>query len=596
MITKTKITSILKIIARPITDMPFLFYFLTLCLSSVPVVVSVMQHTRILHFILSSAMQGFAMGYLLCVITVCIPWKKWRNGTAIVIGILVALRTFLELGCIATVGRPIDVDSATVMIETDRSEASSFFSQYLTWSACLRLLIPTISIAVICIGLAWVIRRYSKTVWMATVLSVSAIICIAGGCLEFYRLLGFQRYETLQEVTNWYATGKSENPMLINGNYILYGNPLTKGAYIAKIFRLESDDMEDWTKLQEKIWNEQTCQTDSTTADIDIVLIIGESFIRAHSSLYGYPLDTNPRLRQEADSGRLAVFSDVTSPANFTTISLRNTLNLNDIDSDEKWSESPYLPLLMKKGGWNVYHYDNQTAGRNSDVGISRMFYADIIYDHVLEGKSDSTFQYDGPYADYVSRKLKEDEKPGKKFVMYHLLGQHFDFKDRYEGAPHFKVSDIKTIRPWIGDKERQMIADYNNATRYNDSIVDRILDSFRDRDAIVIYFSDHGEDSPELAPVKARNVQQANDPEWLDRQFHIPFMVWMSPAFIENHHDKVQAIHNAIDRPWSTDNLGQMILGLSGINTSYYRKDRDVLSDSFRPYERTTASGYHMK
>lgn len=541
-------------------------------------------------------MQGLAVGYILCLIAICIPWRKWRNGAAITIGTLIALWTFLELGCIATVGRPIDVDSATVMIETDASETSSFFSQYLTWRAGLRFIIPAISIVILSFSLAWLIRRYYKTGWMAAILAVSTIICITGGCREFHRLGEFDRYDTLQEVTNWYATGESENPMLINGNYILYGNPITKCAYIAKILRLESDDMDDWTKLQEKLWDKDICKTDSTTADMDIVLIIGESFIRVHSSLYGYNLETNPRLHKEADTGNLAIFKDVISPANFTTISLRNTLNLNDIASDEKWSESPYLPLLMKKGGWNVYHYDNQTADRNSDVGISRMFYSDLIYDHVLDGKSDRTFQYDGPYADYVSRKLKEDEKPGKKFVIYHLWGQHFDCRERYEGAPHFKASDIKTIRPWIGDKERQMIADYNNATRYNDSIIGRIIDSFRDRDAAIIYFSDHGEDSPELAPVKARNVQQPDDPEWLDRQFHIPFMVWMSPAFIENHPEKAQAIQNATDRPWSTDNLGQMVLGLTGIKTSYYRKDRDVLSDSFRPYDLTTASGYRMK
>lgn len=596
MITKTKITSILKIIARPITDMPFLFCFLTLCLASVPVVVSVMRHTRILHFILSSAMQGFAVGYILCLIAICIPWRKWRNGAGIVIGTLIALWTFLELGCIATVGRPVDVDSATVMIETDASETSSFFSQYMTWSACIRLLIPALSIVILSFSLAWLIRRYCKTGWMAAILTVSTIICIAGGCREIYRLLGFQRYETLQEVTNWYATGEQENPMLINGNYILYGNPVTKCAYIAKIFRLESDDMDDWTKLQEKLWDEDICKTDSTTADMDIVLIIGESFIRAHSSLYGYNMETNPRLQKEAEAGNLAIFKEVISPANFTTISLRNTLNLNDISSGEKWSESPYLPLLMKKGGWNVYHYDNQTADRNSDVGISRMFYSDLIYDHVLDGKSDRTFHYDGQFIEYADNELKNMEKPGKSFVIYHLLGQHFDCKDRYEGSGHFHASDIKTEKPWISDKERQAIADYNNATRYNDSIIGRIIDSFRDRDAAVIYFSDHGEDSPELAPVKARNVQQPDDPEWLDRQFHIPFMVWMSPAFIENHPEKVQAILNATDRPWSTDNLGQMVLGLTGIKTSYYRKDRDVLSDSFEPYDLTTASGYRMK
>lgn len=588
-----RITDIMRITARPVTEIPLLFCLIAVCESAVPVVTSVLRHTRILHFILSSAMQGIALGYLLCLIIACFPKGKWRNMASLITVVPIALWTILEIGCVSTVGRPLDVDTATVILETDTTETASFFSQYLTWEACMKLFVSIGSITAIILGIARLIRIYRNTSWLPTILTVIIAAFSIGGYSEFYRLCSFHRLNTLQEVNNWYAIGESENPMLIHGNYILYGNSLVKGAYIAKIFGLESDDMKRWVQVQRQIWDEEICTTDTASADIDIALIIGESFIRAHSSLYGYRLNTNPRLGQEADSGRLAVFEDVITPANFTTIALRNILNLNNVSAGEKWCEAAYLPLLMKKGGWNVYHYDNQTASRSSDVGISRMFYADIICDKVLDDRNERTFPYDGQFVEAVGNRLKKKVKPGRRFVIYHLWGQHFDSRDRYEGTPFFKESDITTQRPWIGGRERQAIADYNNATRYNDSVVARIIDDYRDRKAVVIYLSDHGEDSPELAPVMARNVPRPDDPAWIDRQFHIPFMVWMSDSFIETYPEKAEKIRNAVGRPWSTDNLGQMILGLSGLRTEYYRNSLDILSDSFTPYERTTASGY---
>ena len=46
-----------------------------------------------------------------------------------------------------------------------------------------------------------------------------------------------------------------------------------------------------------------------TTAEqpINIVVVIGESYIKHHSWLYGYPLETTPHLSAEKDSGTSAV-------------------------------------------------------------------------------------------------------------------------------------------------------------------------------------------------------------------------------------------------------------------------------------------------
>ena len=42
---------------------------------------------------------------------------------------------------------------------------------------------------------------------------------------------------------------------------------------------------------------------------------------------------------------------------------------------------------------------------------------------------------------------------------------------------------------------KNKTIADYDNATLYNDIVLSKIVDLFRQQEAIVIYLSDHGED-----------------------------------------------------------------------------------------------------
>ena len=77
--------------------------------------------------------------------------------------------------------------------------------------------------------------------------------------------------------------------------------------------------------------------------------------------------------------------------------------------------------------------------------------------------------------------------------------------------------------------QERQVVADYDNATRYNDQVVDAILARFTDRDAIAVYLSDHGEEVYDYRDFFCRSHDLPLTPEVCKYQFEIPFMIWMS-------------------------------------------------------------------
>ncbi len=241
--------------------------------------------------------------------------------------------------------------------------------------------------------------------------------------------------------------------------------------------RLVNGNFDHWLRLQQ-----QTLDTPSTPADtakFNLVLVIGESFIKAHSQLYGYYLPTNPRLKAESDSGRLITFSNVTTTDNFTTPALRNMMNLNDLSKGEQWYEGIYFPLVLKKAGYDVYHYDNQTIDITADRGLSRMFYSPLIREKVYSAISDSLFTYDGDFVDYISSRYAPLETKNPRLVIYHLKGQHFPASQRYPGRGKFTAEDITVKRPWLNAERRAEVAEYDNATLYNDSVVTLITSRF---------------------------------------------------------------------------------------------------------------------
>lgn len=580
-------------ILTPVKNNLRFFIAASLLCAAIPWIFAITQGAKILWLILFATVQGISLSYLLTLLISAIRNRAARQTIKTILLAILSLITIIDAGTIATTGQPLTTDSVNLLLETNLNEANGFFAQYLSAKAISILLL--FSILVIAISLITPIiidkvksdRYHILSTFILTILTIAAVIV---GLVRIATLLQPLRFDDNRQLLSW-ASQDPGNPVLMNLNQVKFGDPLSKWSYILKELSLQQRDFELWENTQATV-----CSM-SATANPDnkfnIIIIIGESFIRSHSSLYGYYLQTSPRLTEELSNGNLAVFSDMLAPANFTTTSMRNFLNLNDLASAERWAESAYFPLVVKNAGWKVAHFDNQTISRASDTGISRMLYSEINLTHTYDAISDSIFNYDGDFTAYIERSIRPREIEGNKLVTYHLWGQHFAAADRFPGAPRFSTDDITIERPWLDEQKRQEIANYDSATFYNDSVVGKILDYWRETPAIAIYFSDHGEDCWDIAPIEARNRPRPDDKEWLDRQYHIPFFIWMSDDFRRDYPNLVNRIFSATDRPAMLDNLGQIVLGIADISTPYYNAERDLTSTSYQPRRRVTAEGY---
>ncbi|HEF4899786.1 TPA: sulfatase-like hydrolase/transferase, partial [Campylobacter lari] len=85
------------------------------------------------------------------------------------------------------------------------------------------------------------------------------------------------------------------------------------------------------------------------------------------------------------------------------------------------------------------------------------------------------------------------------------LMGTHFKYDRRYE--KQFAKFTSKDIKRNLDEKFKVNIANYANAVLYNDYFVNEIFNLFKDKEAIIVYISDHGESVYEYRDRAEHNV-----------------------------------------------------------------------------------------
>lgn len=374
-----------------------------------------------------------------------------------------------------------------------------------------------------------------------------------------------------------------------------HSDNITKILFSLRSIAFMDEDTDRWLARVRADWSEPRVAVDTLGTDtLDIVVIIGESYIRSHSQLYGYPLPTTPRLMAEARAGRLVRFDSARSSFDKTSVAVRSLMSLGTQAAGEPVSRSTFWPLLFRKAGWDIFMLDNQHSddGNIFSFTLNSFLYAPFV--------ADSCYTYVSRFADFNDdmeflRRENPSTAPGaaasaRRLWIYHLWGQHFDPATRFPDTPGNKVftaSDY-TFRsePWLDESRRAVIADYDNATLYNDSVVCRILDAHAGRNAVVVYFSDHGDEVYDFRDAVGR-VGVPDDPALAachrSAIHDIPFVVWFSDSYMRNFPGRVDEVRAAALRPADIDHVGYALLRLAGISTPRYDPTRDFLvrSDS---------------
>lgn len=465
---------------------------------------------------------------------------------------------------------PISSTILTLVAETDQRESEEFLNAFLFSDQSMRVYGKVIGYIIFIILAEWLykkyLRKYFYKTWIKTAFAIIAIPIL---------LFGVYSSNIYAQTYKGQYTGRMDKP----------DDPFSCTYFSWCEMHVERNRIKNEVEVTRNI--EKPSLNSELDDSLNIVVVIGESYIKHHAQIYGYPHETTPHAKKEVDEGRLIVFNDVVTPANNTTVVLKNMLCCNDVGKGEKWYDTPFFPAIFKLSGYNVLFWDNQLT---LDVNTSGFLQVrNFLYDEQLQkmgftATNKQGFDLDG---ELIESYKKERNKPlgARNLILFHLQGQHINAATRY---PHndeftkFTVDSVQRNEKYLTKEKKQRIADYDNATCYNDWVLKQIIDIYRNSNTILVYFSDHGDEVYDYRDQFGREFGTFT-PNKLKYQFEVPFVVWCSDTYQERHASTVSLLRQVADRPFMIDKLCHLLFHIGGIETKYYMQKLDILDDSYQ-------------
>ena len=476
------------------------------------------------------AAHCFLYSYLITLIVSLIKPIAVRRIVQIIIMVVITAFFVVNSYCCIELGYRIDADIVSLIQQTDSNETSEFLSGMLPKGLIL------FNIAVfLFFFILWLVSRRQP---ISLGRKYPKVVLAGLGCCTAFAAYCWEGWE--------------DGPLY----------------FFKELKSFENiDDLRPYYKKPSLIAN------DTTAKSPNVVLIIGESFSRCHSSLYGYEKVTNPRLSVLKDNSLLFTFDDINSAYSTTSNSIKlmmSTYSKADKakPNSKKWYECTNIIQLMQECGYQCCWFSNQ-ARWNKNNNTARLFGDACDKQWLLQQEGGSNKVLSGTDMVLVDSSYQfVNHMPPQEshFIVYHMIGSHFTFSRRYpHHFAHFTSKDYES-EP---QEHRTLLATYDNSILYNDFVVSRIIDLFKDKEAIILYVPDHGQ-------VMFRNP---NDPDYYahgnthDRTSYalgvqIPFIIYASPLFQQRHPETMQRIKYRQDHPknWDTDDLPYLIMDLIGV------------------------------
>lgn len=535
--------------------------------------------------------------YVFCALLMLFP-KKARSVIKVVSSAFFYLVGFIDMWCYQKLHMPITASLLQLVLQTNRQESQEAMGAY--WDSAV-LLSP--------LGLLLLIAAAHAAISLA---SVGNFAC----------LIPPTRLSPL-----WGRKGNIALAVMLCASFLisLPDRESFLSTYILHLTPEETEEKEIFFnvntranqylpvyRLHQAVWQIYNCQREMQRLPViaeqthvdscaftspTIALIIGESYNRRHSQLYGYPKATTPCQEQRLQRGEIKLFSDVVSAWNLTSQSFQDMFSLKTQDAPGEWYDYPLFTTMFRRAGYEVTFLSNQYVlsleGRTSDFFEDLFVNEPRMSNFQFSRRNLSTHKLDGGLlADYDSLMTLQTTSGSTattlppRLVIYHFLGLHADFGERFPSNEAF-FTPADYLRSDLSADNLQVLADYDNAMRYNDKVIEGILSRMEHEDAIVVCLADHGERIFDYGTTSFGR-SMAMTKECVHQMYEVPFWIWYSEKYRENHPDICEQVEAAKDRPWTTAHLGHLMLYLAGISSKdFYREWANILSDRFEKRNR---------
>lgn len=331
---------------------------------------------------------------------------------------------------------------------------------------------------------------------------------------------------------------------------------------------------ESWlsTHYQERVAHFRFGATPTHNADSTevYVLVVGETARSSNFQLYGYARPTNPQLSSES---RLMVFRNVRSQSNTTHKSVPMLLTAATADDHLRLYHEKGILAAFGEAGFYTAFFSNQLRNHS---------YIDFLGEEANEAcfireKQPSSRPDDEQLLPYVAQEL--DQHHRKLFIVLHMYGSHFNYRDRYSRANARFLPDEPTEAK--AENRPQLLNAYDNTILHTDRILARLIGMLRARHCIsaVLYTSDHGENIFD----DSRHLFLHASPRPSEYDTDVPLLVWTSEQFGRQYPQVINAMRGNLRKgAESNASVFPTMLSIAGIRA---RARADSLSLTNRNY-----------
>ena len=305
------------------------------------------------------------------------------------------------------------------------------------------------------------------------------------------------------------------------------------------------------------------------------VLVIGESAIRSHHSIYGYQRDTTPQLCKRQPE--IIVFDDVITVLPMTITALKYFLTDMTLENRHvSWTVFDALKAV----GYQVDVITNQNKSGWADSPLQMIFgTADSITYMHEENFSDlaedrNAKVYDAVLLPHFTRFLRD--KSGRcgtpQLAVLHLFGSHEPYASRYPADFYRQFLNDTAYSPLVNE--------YDTSLRYTDMILGKILAELEklDRPAYLIYVADNGA------------LRSPNSVE--NSAYEIPFLLWSNRRYRELYPELFLRMEKSRHVPLQSDRAHFGLLEMMGVTFTADVSKENFLSENFSAVPRTVREG----
>ena len=512
--------------------------------------------------------------------TSCLP-NFIRPFAQVLLGECFIAVCLVDCYCQEFLGTPITPQLLSNVLLSDARETHEFLSSFISFNIILRWRIASLLLLALLLTVSFFVKwqlpkmcQSKKFKYTRMTILLICVVCEVPAMHKFSQLfMQKNNMESMEGLIFRHYHEQTPTPL----HRLIF-------AYYACV---RSGQVLDEIKLSTFRTDIDSCEHTSP----HIVLVVGESYNKHHSSLYGYHLPTTPLQHKRMNEGELYMFTDVVAPWNITSNVFLDIFSLWEQGDKQHMSKYPLFPILFSRAGYEVTFFSNQYLLKGFHKGATNQsghfFLADKdLSDSLFSYRNRKPSKYDLGLVSQLEQYYNgKTNCPAYTLDIVHLIGQHFEYSVRY---PHsqsfFSINDYKDKT--LDNEAKQIVMHYDNATRYDDIVLDSLLTLYENKEAIVLFVADHGEEVYDELPTHGRLFQEPTKFQ-AKNEFEVPMWIWCSRSYQEKHPNIVSTICASTSKPFLTDALPQVLLYFAGIKCEWTDERRNILSPRYQSKQR---------